>query len=87
MQAFEDCVKQAGVSEDEVAYMGDDLPDIPPALRAGLSICVADGVPELKAVCHYTTVRCAGRGTAREVIELILKAQGRWEEAIPKALA
>ena len=87
MQAFEDCVKQAGVAEDEVAYMGDDLPDIPLARRAGLGVCVADGAPELKAVCAYTTLRAGGRGTAREVIELILKAQGRWDEAIPKALA
>ena len=87
MQAFDDCLKQAGVTEDEVAYMGDDLPDIPLARRAGLGVCVADGVAELKAVCHYTTERKAGRGTAREVVELILKAQGRWEEAIPRALA
>lgn len=87
MQAFEDCLKQAGVTEDEVAYMGDDLPDIPVAQRAGLGVCVADGVPELKAVCAYTTQRKGGRGSAREVIELILKAQGRWEEAVPKALA
>jgi 3-deoxy-D-manno-octulosonate 8-phosphate phosphatase (KDO 8-P phosphatase) len=86
-QAFEECLQRAGVSEDEVAYMGDDLPDIPLARRAGLAVCVADGVPELKAVCHYTTRRVAGRGTAREVIELILKAQGRWEEAVPLALA
>jgi 3-deoxy-D-manno-octulosonate 8-phosphate phosphatase (KDO 8-P phosphatase) len=48
---------------------------------------VADGSPDLKAVCHYTTQRLAGRGAAREVIELILKAQGRWEEAVPLALA
>ena len=86
-QAFEECMQKAGVSEDEVAYMGDDLPDIPLAARAGLAVCVADGAPELKAICHYTTKRLAGRGTAREVIELILKAQGRWEEAVPLALA
>ncbi len=86
-EAFEDCMKQAGVTEEEIAYMGDDLPDIPLARRAGLGVCVADGVPELKAVCHYVTQRMAGRGTAREVIELILKAQGRWAEAIPRALA
>ncbi len=87
MQAYEDCMRKAGVTEDEVAYMGDDLPDMPLARRAGLAVCVADGVPELKAVCHYTTQRVGGRGTAREVIELILKAQGRWEEAVPLALA
>ncbi len=86
-QAFEECLEKAGVIEDEVAYMGDDLPDIPLARRAGLAVCVADGAPELKAVCHYTTRRLAGRGTAREVVELILKAQGRWEEAVPLALA
>jgi 3-deoxy-D-manno-octulosonate 8-phosphate phosphatase (KDO 8-P phosphatase) len=87
MQAYEDCMRKAGVTEDEVAYMGDDLPDMPLAQRAGLAVCVADGVPELKAVCHYVTQRVGGRGTAREVIELILKAQGRWEEAVPLALA
>jgi 3-deoxy-D-manno-octulosonate 8-phosphate phosphatase (KDO 8-P phosphatase) len=72
---------------DEVSYMGDDLPDIPLARRAGLSVCVADGAPELKAVCHFTTRRLAGHGAAREVVELILKAQGRWEDAVPRALA
>ena len=86
-QAFEECVKKAGVTEEEVAYLGDDLPDIPVAQRAGLAVSVADGAPELKAVCHYTTRRLAGRGAAREVVELILKAQGRWEEAVPLALA
>jgi 3-deoxy-D-manno-octulosonate 8-phosphate phosphatase (KDO 8-P phosphatase) len=87
MQAFDECLEKAGVTADEVAYMGDDLPDIPLARRAGLAVAVGDGVAELKAVCHYTTKRLAGRGTAREVIELILKAQGRWEEAVPLALA
>jgi len=87
MQAFEDCMKTAGVSEDEVAYMGDDLPDIALAQRAGLGVCVADGAPELKAISHYTTRRLGGRGAAREVVELILKAQGRWDEAVPLALA
>jgi 3-deoxy-D-manno-octulosonate 8-phosphate phosphatase (KDO 8-P phosphatase) len=85
--AFEECVRRAGVTEEEVAYMGDDLPDIPLAQRAGFAVCVADGAPELAAVCHYTTRRLAGRGAAREVVELILKAQGLWEEAVPQALA
>jgi 3-deoxy-D-manno-octulosonate 8-phosphate phosphatase (KDO 8-P phosphatase) len=85
--AFEECIQKAGVTEDEVAYMGDDLPDIPLARRAGLAVCVADGVPDLAAVCHFTTRRLGGRGAAREVVELILKAQGRWEEAVPQALA
>jgi 3-deoxy-D-manno-octulosonate 8-phosphate phosphatase (KDO 8-P phosphatase) len=86
-KAFEECVAKAGVTEEEVAYMGDDLPDIPLARRAGLAVSVADGAVELQAICHYTTRQLAGRGAAREVVELILKAQGRWEEALPLALA
>ncbi|MFZ0275229.1 MAG: HAD family hydrolase [Acidobacteriaceae bacterium] len=86
-QAFDECVQKAGVMEEEVAYLGDDLPDIPLARRAGLGVCVADGAPELAAVCQFTTRRRGGQGAAREVVELILKAQGRWEEAVPQALA
>lgn len=85
--AFEECMQKAGVTEEETAYMGDDLPDLPLALRAGLAVAVADAAVELKAACHFTTNARGGHGSAREVIELILKAQGRWEEAVPKALA
>ena len=86
-ESFEECMQKAGMSEEEVAYMGDDLPDIPPARRAGLAVCVAAGAPELAAICHFSTRRLGGTGAAREVVELILKAQGRWEEAVPQALA
>jgi 3-deoxy-D-manno-octulosonate 8-phosphate phosphatase (KDO 8-P phosphatase) len=86
-QAYEQCMRLAGVTEQEIAYLGDDLPDIPLARRSGLGVCVADGAVELKQVCHYTAQRRGGRGAAREVVELILKAQGRWEEAVPRALA
>jgi 3-deoxy-D-manno-octulosonate 8-phosphate phosphatase (KDO 8-P phosphatase) len=86
-EAFEECMRKAGVTEQEVAYLGDDLPDIPLARRAGLGVCVADGAPDLAAVCQFTTRQPGGRGAAREVVELILKAQGRWQEAVPQALA
>jgi 3-deoxy-D-manno-octulosonate 8-phosphate phosphatase (KDO 8-P phosphatase) len=85
--AFEECLKKAGVTEEETAYLGDDLPDIPVARRAGLAVAVADAAPELKAICHYTTEAKGGKGAAREVVELILRSQGRWEEAVPRALA
>jgi 3-deoxy-D-manno-octulosonate 8-phosphate phosphatase (KDO 8-P phosphatase) len=85
--AFNDCLQKAGVREEETAYMGDDLPDMPVALRAGLAIAVANAAPELKAVCHFVTSARGGDGSAREIVELILKAQGRWEEALPRALA
>jgi 3-deoxy-D-manno-octulosonate 8-phosphate phosphatase (KDO 8-P phosphatase) len=85
--AFEECMQKAGVTADETAYMGDDLPDLPLIHRAGLAVAVADSAAELKAACHFVANARGGQGAAREVIELILKAQGRWEEAVPKALA
>ncbi len=87
MAAYDECIQKAGVAEEEVAYMGDDLPDLPLARRAGLAVAVANAAPELKSVSHYVTTAEGGKGAAREVVELILKAQGRWEEAIPQALA
>jgi 3-deoxy-D-manno-octulosonate 8-phosphate phosphatase (KDO 8-P phosphatase) len=87
MAAFNECLQKAGVREEEVAYMGDDLPDMPVAKRAGFAVAVSNAAAELKAVCHYITQARGGEGTAREIVELILKAQGRWEEAVPKAIA
>jgi 3-deoxy-D-manno-octulosonate 8-phosphate phosphatase (KDO 8-P phosphatase) len=60
MHAFEECIEKGGVTQDEVAYMGDDLPDIPLAQRAGLAISVDGRADELKPVCHYVTRRLAG---------------------------
>ncbi len=85
--AVEECMQKAGVTAEEMAYLGDDLPDMPVSKLAGLAVAVANAAPELKAICHYVTRANGGQGAAREVVELILKAQGRWEEAIPKALA
>jgi 3-deoxy-D-manno-octulosonate 8-phosphate phosphatase (KDO 8-P phosphatase) len=85
--AFEECLRDAGVSAEEVAYMGDDLPDMPVAERVGLAVAVANAAPELKAISHYVTEKRGGEGTAREVVELILKAQERWEQAVPLAMA
>jgi len=87
MDAFEECLRKAGVTAEETAWLGDDLPDIPLAARAGFAAAVADAAPEVKSACHYITQAKGGEGAAREVIELILKAQGRWDEAIPRSIA
>ena len=86
-QAYEECLQKAGVTDEETAYLGDDLPDMPVSRRVGLAVAVANAAPELKAISHYVTERRGGEGAAREVVELILKSQGRWESAIPLALA
>lgn len=85
--AYEEILRKAGVKEAEVAYLGDDLPDLTIMRRVGLAIAVGDAAVEVKLAAHYTTKACGGRGAARETIELILKSKGIWEEMIDKARA
>jgi 3-deoxy-D-manno-octulosonate 8-phosphate phosphatase (KDO 8-P phosphatase) len=85
--AFEEILLKAGVRESEVAFLGDDLPDIPVMRRVGLSVAVADATPEVKRVAHLVTRAVGGKGAARELIEVILKSKGIWEEMIEKARA
>lgn len=87
MPAYEDILRKAGVKDAEVAFIGDDLPDIPLLLRAGLAVAVGDAVSEVKKIAHYTTSANAGHGAVREVVEVILKSKGIWEEMIDKARA
>jgi len=68
-----------GLAEDEVAYMGDDLLDLPVLSRVGLATAPADAAPEVRARVHWVTSAKGGSGAARELIEMILRAQGRWE--------
>jgi len=87
MPAYEEVLNRAGVSDVEVAFVGDDLPDIPLLRRAGLAVAVGNAVPEVKDVAHYTTRALAGHGAIREAVELILRSKGIWEEMIDKARA
>ena len=80
--AFEDLLRLARVDETEVAFIGDDLTDIPLLQRSELAVAVADAAPEARAVAHYVTCAEGGNGAVREVIELILKAQGRWSDLV-----
>ncbi len=77
---FAEVLAEAGVTENEVAFIGDDLNDIPLMQRAELAVAVADAVEETRLIAHYVTRAEGGRGAVREVVELILKAQGRWSE-------
>jgi 3-deoxy-D-manno-octulosonate 8-phosphate phosphatase (KDO 8-P phosphatase) len=87
MPALEEILQQAGVTESQVAYVGDDLPDLPIMRRVGLAIAVGDAVPQVKQAAHYVARAHAGKGAIREVVELILKSKGIWEEMIDKARA
>jgi 3-deoxy-D-manno-octulosonate 8-phosphate phosphatase (KDO 8-P phosphatase) len=85
--AYEEILRKAGVPDSAVAYVGDDLPDIPIMRRVGLAIAVGDAVPEVKQAAHFTTKSNAGHGAIRDAVELILKSKGVWEEMIDKARA
>lgn len=85
--AYEEILKRAGVTDSAVAYLGDDLPDLPVMQRVGLALAVADALAEVRGAAHYVTRARGGEGAAREVVELILKAQGKWKGAVGRARA
>ncbi|HEY2121230.1 MAG TPA: HAD hydrolase family protein [Candidatus Acidoferrum sp.] len=87
MPAYEEILRKAELPDSAVAFVGDDLPDIPLLRRVGLAVAVGDAVPQVKEISHYTTKALAGHGAVREAIELILKSKGIWEEMIDKARA
>jgi 3-deoxy-D-manno-octulosonate 8-phosphate phosphatase (KDO 8-P phosphatase) len=83
---FQQILAQANVDEDEVAFIGDDLTDIPLMRRAELAVAVADAVDETRTAAHYVTKAKGGLGAVREVTELILKSQGRWNDLVDEYL-
>jgi 3-deoxy-D-manno-octulosonate 8-phosphate phosphatase (KDO 8-P phosphatase) len=75
---LEEILKDAKVDKDEVAYIGDDFTDIVIMHRVGLAVATANARPEVKAEAHVVTKASGGEGAVREVVELLLKAQGKW---------
>jgi 3-deoxy-D-manno-octulosonate 8-phosphate phosphatase (KDO 8-P phosphatase) len=76
--AIEKLLSQEKLSWDEVCFVGDDIVDLGPLKRAGFSVAVADGVAEAKSAAYFVTQSAGGHGAVREVVEMILKAQGIW---------
>ena len=77
--AIEELLTQEKLGWDEVCFVGDDIVDLGPLQRAGFAVAVADGVAEAAAAAHFVTQAAGGRGAIREVVEMILRAQGIWE--------
>ena len=73
-----DLMQNAGVTPEEVLYMGDDIPDYEVMQEVGLPVCPADAAPEIKAISKYVSPMNGGCGAARDVIEQVLKTQGKW---------
>lgn len=73
-------LESLGLTDEEVAYVGDDLVDLPVLRRVGFAVTVADACDEVKPLVHYVTARPGGRGAVREVCELLLKETGGWAQ-------
>jgi 3-deoxy-D-manno-octulosonate 8-phosphate phosphatase (KDO 8-P phosphatase) len=81
---IEEIMADAGVSADEIAFVGDDLTDIVVFHRVGLAIAVANARPEVKSEADYVTPHPGGSGAVRDAIELIFEAKGLWREILDK---
>lgn len=79
LETFLQYQQSKGLKTEEILYMGDDLPDIPPMKHSGLATCPQDAVPEVKAISDYISHVNGGEGCVRDVITQVLKARGDWD--------
>ena len=82
LAAVKELLQELQVAPERVCYIGDDLPDLSAVQYVGVGVAVADACPELQAAADYVTQRPGGQGAARETVEMILKAQRRWDDLI-----
>jgi 3-deoxy-D-manno-octulosonate 8-phosphate phosphatase (KDO 8-P phosphatase) len=81
---LEEILADSKIHKDQVAYIGDDLTDVVVMRRVGFAIATSNARDEVKQAAHYVTAQPGGSGAVREVIEMILKAQGQWEGLMKK---
>ncbi len=79
---FREILTQEGLTPDQAAFVGDDVIDLPVMRNCGLAMAVSKARPEVKHQAHYITPNGGGEGAARDAIEYILKAQGKWKKAL-----
>jgi 3-deoxy-D-manno-octulosonate 8-phosphate phosphatase (KDO 8-P phosphatase) len=82
LETYEEIVSDLFLEDGQVAYMGDDIVDLAVLARAGLSAAPADAVAEVRARVDWVSERAGGDGAARELVELVLRAQGLWESLV-----
>ena len=84
LEALQKFLKEVDLSPEAIAYIGDDLPDLPVIRCVGFGVAVANAVDEVKQYADYVTTRPGGNGAVREVIEYILKNTGRWQKIMER---
>jgi 3-deoxy-D-manno-octulosonate 8-phosphate phosphatase (KDO 8-P phosphatase) len=87
VESYNQMVDELLLDHDQVAYMGDDVLDLPVLIRAGLSSAPADAVDEVRSRVHWVSRARGGHGAARELVEMILKAQGTWDGLVAAYIA
>lgn len=85
IRTYEEVRSRMGLSDEEICYVGDDLLDLPCLGKAGFPVAVSNASSEVKSVATYVTSRPGGLGAIREVAEVILKAQGKWDQVVEGA--
>jgi 3-deoxy-D-manno-octulosonate 8-phosphate phosphatase (KDO 8-P phosphatase) len=87
LETYERILREHGLGDEEVAYMGDDLLDLPVLRRVGLASAPADAAPEVLARVHWVSASAGGHGAVRDLVTLVLRAQGRWNALVASYLA
>jgi 3-deoxy-D-manno-octulosonate 8-phosphate phosphatase (KDO 8-P phosphatase) len=87
LETYESMVDGLLLEDEQIAYMGDDVLDLPVLSRVGLSAAPSDAAPEVRSRVHWVSGRKGGDGAARELIELVLRAQGKWEPILAAYVA
>lgn len=80
--AIKEIIETSGFEPDELAFVGDDLIDIPCMRKVGFAVAVGDAASELDNCIHYKTKAFGGKGAAREIIEMIFRSKGLWDETV-----
>jgi 3-deoxy-D-manno-octulosonate 8-phosphate phosphatase (KDO 8-P phosphatase) len=84
LPAYRAILAGTALAPEQVCYVADDVPDLPVLRHCGLAVAVADACPEVREDAHYVTRATGGRGAVREVVELILRCQGRWQHVVER---
>jgi 3-deoxy-D-manno-octulosonate 8-phosphate phosphatase (KDO 8-P phosphatase) len=82
LAAYQSILHELGIADEQVAFMGDDLLDLPVLVRVGLSAAPADADAEVRARVHWVSARRGGDGAVRDLVEMVLKAQGHWDRLV-----
>jgi 3-deoxy-D-manno-octulosonate 8-phosphate phosphatase (KDO 8-P phosphatase) len=80
VEVYGQMAAELGIRDEQVCFVGDDLVDLPLLRRVGFAVAVADAIAEVRGAAHYVTGKPGGQGAVREVCELLLRAQGTWDE-------